>query len=57
LFKRKYELRAHLIIHSDKRDFKCEICNKGFKRPDTLRDHKLAHSIKNPLNVRYFKIS
>ena len=35
----KYHLKRHLLIHSDKRPFICDLCNKGFNDKTSLRAH------------------
>ena len=38
-FQRKYHLKRHLLIHSDKRPFKCDLCKEGFNDKTSLRVH------------------
>ena len=38
-FQRKYHLKRHQLIHSDKRPFKCDLCKEGFNDKSSLRAH------------------
>ena len=39
----------HRVIHSNKFDFLCHACGKGFKRKDKLHDHiKRVHLTTKP---------
>jgi hypothetical protein len=35
----KYKLAYHMKVHSDKRNFKCGICQSEFKGRENLRKH------------------
>jgi uncharacterized Zn-finger protein len=42
-FKRKWDLKRHMLIHGDTRSFKCELCQKDFRLKTTLDSHYLTH--------------
>ena len=39
IFKNKYKLNDHLVVHSKDKKFICFICKKKFKRQQTLNRH------------------
>ena len=41
------------VVHSEKRPFQCDECDKAFTRPDGLVRHKRTHSGKGPFSVMY----
>lgn len=45
----KHQLSSHLIVHSDVRPFKCDICPRTFRSRSNLRVHKDEHEGKNLL--------
>jgi len=45
---RRYNLRVHMLRHSNRRLFKCIICSKTFKRLVDLQYHSLIHSGERP---------
>lgn len=42
-FLRIYELRRHMLVHSDERPHKCSICEKSFKHKGPLKQHMRSH--------------
>ncbi|KAJ9601259.1 hypothetical protein L9F63_000554 [Diploptera punctata] len=44
----KYNLTAHLNIHSNERSFKCLICCKSFARKAHLQEHSYIHNNEKP---------
>ncbi|XP_044727321.1 gastrula zinc finger protein XlCGF57.1-like isoform X1 [Chrysoperla carnea] len=46
-----YQLRRHLLIHTNERPFKCDHCDKAYRRPDHLRKHITSEH----LNQRNFQ--
>ena len=43
-FTRQSQLLRHKAVHDNKRQFKCDVCLKGFNNIVVLRTHKLVHS-------------
>ncbi len=39
----KKNLKKHLKLHSNARNYICKICNKSYKRSDHLRRHMISH--------------
>ena len=39
----KKNMKKHLKLHSDERNYICKICNKSYKRSDHLRRHMISH--------------
>lgn len=46
-FRSVKELKTHSIVHSNVRNFICEICSKGFKCKYSLTTHKKTHLAKD----------
>uniref|UniRef100_L7M272 C2H2-type domain-containing protein n=1 Tax=Rhipicephalus pulchellus TaxID=72859 RepID=L7M272_RHIPC len=43
IFGNKGALQSHMLVHSNERPCKCEICGKGFKKTSTLNMHYRIH--------------
>lgn len=41
----------HKKVHTEQKPYKCEICNKYFKRIQYLKDHIKIHSGERPLEM------
>ena len=39
----KKNLKKHIKLHSDIRNYVCKVCNKSYKRSDHLRRHMITH--------------
>uniref|UniRef100_F6SIP3 C2H2-type domain-containing protein n=1 Tax=Equus caballus TaxID=9796 RepID=F6SIP3_HORSE len=46
------QLKRHMITHSEKRPYNCEICNKSFKRLDQVGAHKIIYSEDKPYKCK-----
>ena len=46
-FKKGYNLRQHLMIHSNEKPFHCDICGKNFVQKSQLNRHLTSHKLKN----------
>ncbi|KAJ6639180.1 Zinc finger protein [Pseudolycoriella hygida] len=40
----KSSLKAHMVLHTKKREFECSICNKSFTSKWNLKQHKWIHA-------------
>jgi uncharacterized Zn-finger protein len=40
-------MREHMCIHTEQRQFVCQICNKSYSRADRLKRHQVIHGNKN----------
>nr|CAD7434786.1 unnamed protein product [Timema monikensis] len=43
-FKEKGSLKKHLLIHSEQRKYKCDVCDKSFNLKSNFDSHLLGHS-------------
>ena len=41
-------MKKHMLVHSCKRDFQCEVCDKQFSHKDDLKLHMLIHTKVKP---------
>eukprot|EP00484_Ammonia_sp_Unknown_P029516 CAMPEP_0197037230 /NCGR_PEP_ID=MMETSP1384-20130603/14488_1 /TAXON_ID=29189 /ORGANISM="Ammonia sp." /LENGTH=486 /DNA_ID=CAMNT_0042467501 /DNA_START=46 /DNA_END=1506 /DNA_ORIENTATION=+ len=48
-FERKYMLRQHLIVHSDKKPYVCDWCSRAYKRQCSLDLHQRQHCKQKPV--------
>jgi len=37
-------LKLHMNVHKEEKPFKCDVCEKGFSGPASLKNHKLLHT-------------
>lgn len=44
-FKRKSNLREHLLCHTEKREFSCNQCGTVFKAKASLKRHMKKHGV------------
>merc|ERR1712096_198559 len=38
------KLKLHMNVHKDDKPYKCDVCEKGFSGPASLKNHKLLHT-------------
>ena len=44
VYKRSGDLKRHVqIVHENQKNFKCQVCEKSFTRPETLKNHMAMH--------------
>ena len=41
----RYSLTIHQKIHTGLRDYKCELCQKGFRAAIYLQEHRRIHTV------------
>ena len=49
----KWNLKKHVLVHSDTAGYACDICEKKFKRKYELERHSLIHSNEKPYMCEY----
>lgn len=48
IFSTKYSLKRHMLVHNQKKKYKCKHCNKRFALPQYLKEHEFTHTNENP---------
>lgn len=48
IFRTKFALKRHSLIHTNERRFKCEKCERSFLLPQYLREHMNIHTQEKP---------
>lgn len=43
MFRDKYHLNRHFLVHTKEKPYQCEVCQKLFSRKDKLMQHSLLH--------------
>lgn len=43
MFRDKYHLNRHFLVHTKEKPYQCEVCQKLFSRKDKLTQHSLLH--------------
>jgi len=43
MFRDKYHLNRHSLVHTKEKPYQCEVCQKHFSRKDKLTQHSLLH--------------
>lgn len=46
-------LRAHLLVHSDEKRFKCQFCDAAFKRSKAFKNHLILHTGMRPYKCNF----
>ena len=49
----RYALKSHMVMHSDERPHKCDLCGKTFARRDSLKLHGYSHKTEKPFICTY----
>ncbi|KAI7831316.1 hypothetical protein BC939DRAFT_378845, partial [Gamsiella multidivaricata] len=42
-FAKRDHITSHLRVHVASKPYQCEVCKKGFKRPQDLKKHEKTH--------------
>ncbi|XP_055382319.1 zinc finger protein weckle-like [Condylostylus longicornis] len=50
-------LRSHMVMHSDKKKFKCNFCFKEFKRTKEFKNHLILHTGLKPYKCPFCKLN
>ncbi|XP_074658636.1 zinc finger protein 711-like [Tubulanus polymorphus] len=50
---KKEHFCRHMLCHSEKRPYLCDLCGAAFKRQDTLRQHKVSHLDREVRNYQH----
>ena len=48
LFSTKFSLKRHIMIHVNKKNFVCSVCQKPFVLPQYLEEHEFTHTGAKP---------
>ena len=51
-FKKTYNLKQHLLIHSNQRSFKCDLCGKDFVQKSNFKKHLKVHATQEKKNEK-----
>lgn len=52
-FRKSGNLNRHMVVHSDKREFSCNLCDKAFKRSSGLDIHMRSHTGDRPYQCQW----